>query len=367
MKSNYRQALIKGFTFFGGLYFFLEFILPKKISSIAGFEIPGGFEFGLYHDEISRSIQIVGSMALGLGVINILQVHGANILKSKKGWGNSLALLLGFLIVVVVQSIDLNNSEERLGIQQKIRSYSTFVEHVHKAYIEESTPAIARIDALSAELEGLSESMNSDNSYLSSSLPESKGELTHNITRAIADAKSNTADLKAAYSALDSAQPHLPDPQLETEVYASIQSLKKFAELTQELTMHHYEETFGKQGSSFFFGAFFDPLGAAMFSLLAFYIANAAYRSFRVKSLEASVMMIAALIVMLGQIPFGPLYIYEDMPQLRVWLLKNVNAPAFRAIYFGAAIAGLAMAVRMWLSLEKSPLSSDEGEEHTES
>ena len=366
MKANYRQALIKGFTFIGGLYFFLEFVLPKKIFSIAGYSFPEGIEFGLYHDEISRSIQIVGTMALGLGVINILQVHGANILKSKKGWGNSLALLLGFFIVVVVQSIDLGNSEERLTAQQQIRGFSDFVAHVHKEFVNESTPATTRIDALTNSLASLEQSLNSDSGYLHLKLPDSHGELQDKVVQALENAKTNVASLRGNYETLGSGDGLLPDPELEQLVVSSITSLKKVAELTQELTMHHYEETFGKKGSSFFFGAFFDPLGAAMFSLLAFYIANAAYRSFRVKSLEASVMMLAALIVMLGQIPFGPLYIYEDMPQLRVWLLKNVNAPAFRAIYFGAAIAGLAMAVRMWLSLEKSPLASEDVEEQVE-
>ena len=101
------------------------------------------------------------------------------------------------------------------------------------------------------------------------------------------------------------------------------------------------------------------PLGSAMFSLLAFYIVTAAYRSLRIRSLEALVMMIPALIVMLGQIPHGPLYVSESLPDIRRWLLENLNTAAFRAIFFGSAIAGLAMAIRMWLSLEKSPLSSD--------
>jgi hypothetical protein len=112
--------------------------------------------------------------------------------------------------------------------------------------------------------------------------------------------------------------------------------------------------------------SFFFPLGAAMFSLLAFYIASAAFRSFRIRSLEALFMMLAAVVVMLGQIPHGPLYISESLPGMRLWLLENLSTPAFRAIYFGAAVAGLALAVRMWLSLERSPLSDDIGTDSVE-
>lgn len=70
-------------------------------------------------------------------------------------------------------------------------------------------------------------------------------------------------------------------------------------------------------------------------------------------------MMTAALIVMLGQIPHGPMLISPQLVPLRLWLLEQLSTPAFRAIYFGSAIAGLAMAVRMWLSLERSPLDSE--------
>ena len=73
------------------------------------------------------------------------------------------------------------------------------------------------------------------------------------------------------------------------------------------------------------------------------------------------VMMIFAILVMLGQIPQGPLYIWEGLPALRLWLMANISTPAVRAIEFGSIVAGLAMAVRMWLSLEKSPLAVDDG------
>ena len=90
-----------------------------------------------------------------------------------------------------------------------------------------------------------------------------------------------------------------------------------------------------------------------MFSLLGFYIAAAAYRAFRISSFEALLMMSAAVIVMLGQIPFGAL-ISEYFPELRLWLLKFPSAGAFRAIKIGALIAGLGMAFRMWFSIESS-------------
>jgi len=103
----------------------------------------------------------------------------------------------------------------------------------------------------------------------------------------------------------------------------------------------------------FIFNGLYNNLGSAMFSLLAFYIAGAAYRSFRVQSFEAALMMLAALLVMIGQIPLG-FYLWDHLPDMRNWLMTQVSTPAFRGIYFGILIAYLITAIRMWLCLEKS-------------
>lgn len=103
---------------------------------------------------------------------------------------------------------------------------------------------------------------------------------------------------------------------------------------------------------------------AAMFASLAFYIINAAYRAFRIKSAEATLLMASALIVMLGQVPIGQA-ITSGLPakgsflslfrldNISNWILTSVNAPATRAIGFGLGIGLLAIGLRVWLSLER--------------
>ena len=109
-------------------------------------------------------------------------------------------------------------------------------------------------------------------------------------------------------------------------------------------------------------------LGAAMFSVLGFYIASAAYRAFRVRSFEAGLLMAAALLVMLGSVGFGTLLTSwiplttngQENPwanfrieQIAQWLLMEVNSAANRGILFGLTVGGLATSLRLWLSLER--------------
>ncbi|HIE09060.1 MAG TPA: hypothetical protein EYP65_04350 [Armatimonadetes bacterium] len=118
------------------------------------------------------------------------------------------------------------------------------------------------------------------------------------------------------------------------------------------------------------------PLGSTVFSLLAFFIASAAYRAFRVRTTEATLMMAAAVLVMLGQVPLGGLIskgvsgavgavpgvgpwlskhvLTPDLiPHIKDWLLMVLNAAAQRGIDFGVAVGAMAMSLRVWLSLER--------------
>src|SRR6185436_1407155 len=59
--------------------------------------------------------------------------------------------------------------------------------------------------------------------------------------------------------------------------------------------------------SMFLYNQMYSPMQGTMFSLLAFFIASAAFRAFRIRTVEAGLLAAAALIVMLGRVPLGNL------------------------------------------------------------
>lgn len=121
------------------------------------------------------------------------------------------------------------------------------------------------------------------------------------------------------------------------------------------------------------------PLQATMFATLAFFIFSAAYRAFRIRNLAATLLLIAASLVMLGNVPLGgsiwrelclflhllfpatdlnALYRIELFPRIKDWLMAIPQAASGRGIGIGLALGGVAMSLRIILGIERTYLSS---------
>ena len=97
------------------------------------------------------------------------------------------------------------------------------------------------------------------------------------------------------------------------------------------------------------------PLQATMFSILAFFIASAAYRAFRARSREAGLLLAAAVIVMMGRVPLGQ-FLLPWTWDITQWLLNVVNSAARRAILIGVSMGAVALSVKIILGYERSYL-----------
>ncbi len=109
------------------------------------------------------------------------------------------------------------------------------------------------------------------------------------------------------------------------------------------------------------FDYLFVPLNATMFSLLAFFIASAAFRAFRARNTEATVMLVAAALVMLAAVPIGASIpgVGEYLVATKNWIMSVPNNAARRAIFIGAALGAIATGLRVILGLERSHLGGD--------
>jgi len=109
---------------------------------------------------------------------------------------------------------------------------------------------------------------------------------------------------------------------------------------------------------SFMFRRMFDnvlvSLHATMFSLLAFFIASAAYRAFRARNVMASLLLIAALVVMSRFNPYLEPIFGEQVSRLSNWLMNVPNLAAQRAVIMGVGLGMVATALKVVLGIERN-------------
>lgn len=100
------------------------------------------------------------------------------------------------------------------------------------------------------------------------------------------------------------------------------------------------------------------PIESTMFALLAFFIASAAFRAFRARTVGATILLLSAGVVMLGLIPA-----VEDacppIARLAQFLLDYPNTAAKRAIVIGVGLGAISVALKTMLGIDRTILDRE--------
>lgn len=109
----------------------------------------------------------------------------------------------------------------------------------------------------------------------------------------------------------------------------------------------------------FWFNAVVTPGGGTVWALGAFYIASAAFRAFRMKNIDSTLLLVAAVVVMLGGVPIGEA-IWPGFPSAGKWITDIPNMAATRGMMIGAGLGAIASGLRGLLGIERSYLGGSE-------
>ena len=104
-----------------------------------------------------------------------------------------------------------------------------------------------------------------------------------------------------------------------------------------------------------------------MFSMLAFYIASAAFRAFRAKNFEAILLLGTAFIILLGRTAAGAVltgWLPEklsglQLENLTIFIMQTFNTAGNRAIMIGIALGIVSTSLKVIMGIDRSYLGSD--------
>lgn len=97
------------------------------------------------------------------------------------------------------------------------------------------------------------------------------------------------------------------------------------------------------------------PLGGTMYSILAFFITSAAFRAFRAKNIESTIVLVAGTLLVLSNAPIFTVT-FPPFKPWGTWVRDIPGMATTRAVILGAALGAIALAVRTLMGIERGYL-----------
>lgn len=301
-----RRQLPLALVFIGGIFMVFQYFVPHESSEWV-------------YEYLLDWIVIIGIFALGLGIWSLIHVSVNKIKRRTLHWQYSIVTLAGLFVMLIF-------GWTGTGTNGKYTAGKIVISNQDKSTIVELGPQVSE-DSVKALLEDTTLSVE----IIKNGLP---------------------MDVESIRLTFD-------DSTLMPGWYES----RKKAYLNNADSLYYAfvpDSSFGvyfytKEGlSNPLFKNFFEfiliPIQATMFALLAFFIASAAYRAFRARNVLSSLLLFAALIVMLRFMP-GP---WGDLfSKTSAWIMNVPNMAAQRAITIGIGLGIVATALKVVLGIER--------------
>jgi hypothetical protein len=99
------------------------------------------------------------------------------------------------------------------------------------------------------------------------------------------------------------------------------------------------------------YNAIYIPSNATIYAILVFYLASASFRAFRVRNLQAFLLVLVGFIVMFANITIGYV-IWPGFTPLSDWINRYLVAAAYRPIIIGAGLGVIITGLRALLGRE---------------
>ena len=107
----------------------------------------------------------------------------------------------------------------------------------------------------------------------------------------------------------------------------------------------------GSVAMSWLFDYLYYPLQSSMAALLAFFLVSAIYRAFRLRTVEAAILLLTSLVMLALQLPFAA-SLSRHLPLVKDWLYRIPVTAGARGILLGTALGTVATSLRILLAVD---------------